>query len=107
MPPTTAQKSPNIMTPEEMQAKRELDAKPFSEITDAQKIDRLVVYIEMLQQGSMYQGRSINEVQGKLRLLMKHEHGGKGQVVLDAETVSNHGGGSESTTLGRQLPLLH
>lgn len=98
-------KPPKIMTPEEMQAKRDLDAKPFSEITDSQKIDRLVEYIENLFNGQGYQGRTLNEVQTKLRMLSKHSHN-EGKLVVDLETVQNNHGGSGVATMGRTLPSL-
>ena len=32
----------SVMTPEEMAKQRELDAKPFAEVSDTEKINRLV-----------------------------------------------------------------
>lgn len=108
MPPLTPNKPPVIMTPEEHQAKRELDAKSFSEITDSQKIDRLAELVIYLQDmiGSM--NRSIYQDRNKINLLMKHTHTDLGKVAIEMEVVQSHLNGSDtgSATLGRSLPSL-
>lgn len=102
------QKSPVTMTPEEMQAKRELDAKPFNEITDSQKIDRLAELVRYLQDmiGSM--NRGIYQDRNKINLLMKHTHTDLGKVAIEMENAQSLIMGTDSlgASIGRQLPRL-
>lgn len=96
------------ITPEEMQAKRELDAKPFNEITDSQKIDRLAELVRYLQDmiGSM--NRGIYQDRNKINLLMKHTHTDLGKVAIEMENAQSLLLGTDSigASLGRQLPRL-
>lgn len=100
--------NPNqIMTAEQRQAKQELDAKSFSEITTDQKIDRLVEIIEHLQQTLGYQSRTINELFKKNDLLMKHSHNENGKIVIDIDLVRNSLNGNDTCGIAsRSLPKL-
>lgn len=90
----TPEQTKTVMSPEDIRAKQELDAKPFNELTDSQKIDRVVEHIESMKQSIAYTQRTINRLERSVRTLKKHTHTTDGKCVVDVELADQevHGG---------------
>lgn len=78
------------MTIEEMAAQRELDAKPFSEVSDTEKINRLVRTIREMEWGTRNLIGRIGNLEQALYLMKYHSHNETGVVIaMDKTQVSN------------------
>ena len=76
--------SNRTMTKEE----RELADKPWNELTDSQKIERLV----MVVRGMEYQSNTITNLQAEVNWLREHSHSTDGKVVVPLATKNPFGG---------------
>lgn len=95
------------MTLEEMAAQRELDAKPFAEVSDSEKINRLVRVIKEMEWGTSNLIGRMSKMDETIYLLKNHSHNDTGVVIpVDKAQVSSNPNSIGGQVMSNRKPLL-
>ncbi len=85
------------MSKEEYEARIKLENTPFKELTNEQKIDRLVSYVRNFE----YTSHRVGTLENRVRQLENHSHSENGSVVVPIRNNDLTGSASGSAKMHR------
>lgn len=77
--------------------------KPFTELTDTEKIERMATVIQSMSNQAAYQQTRINNLNNEVYSLSRHQHGGAGEVLVLPGNQNLSSGSGVAVQAGRSI----